>query len=198
MSLLYLIRHPHTRINLDVPAPEWGLSDEGQAQTAALLEAPFWPHVATVYPSREPKSITTAKEASLAYEIPAIPRSTLGEVNRSAYVAPDEAAYQAAVAAFFENPTQSPHGWEPAIAALQRFKNGIAQINSWHGADESCAVVAHGLVLTLYIADLQGIRPTLQMWRAIGFAAVAAVDRTTMTLASDFLTAPYEGLPLPS
>lgn len=197
MSLLYLIRHPHTHIDLDVPSPEWGLSVEGQAQTANLLEAPFWPHVAAVYPSREPKSITAAKEASLAHEIPAIPRAALGEINRASFVAPNEASYQAAVAAFFENPALSPHGWEPAISALQRFKKEIMLLNSWHAAHESFAIVAHGLVLTLFMADLQGVHPSLSMWREIGFAAVAAVDRASLTLQSDFLNAPYEGLPLP-
>lgn len=197
MSLIYLIRHPHTHIDLDVPAPEWGLSDEGQAQAQHLLDAPFWAHIAAAYPSREPKSITAAKEAALTHQFPVLPRSALGEVDRTAYVAPDEATYQAAVSALFANPDSSPHGWETARSALQRVKKEIAQLNAWHPAHESFAVVSHGLVLTLLMADLRGEAPTLDLWRGIGFASVAVLDRSTNTFLTGFLTAPYEGLPLP-
>lgn len=197
MALIYLIRHPHTQINLETPASTWGLSETGQAQTAALLNAPFWPHVSAVYPSREPKAITAAKEAALRYNIPVVPRSAFGELDRSAYTAPDEHSYEAAVAACFANPAESPHGWEPAAAALHRFKREISQVLSWHPPEESIAVVSHGLVLTLYLAHLRGQVPTLSDWRAVGFAAVAAVDRASLRPICAFLTAPYPNLPLP-
>lgn len=197
MALLYLIRHPHTRVELDVPAPEWGLSDAGQEQTAALLEAPFWPRVAAIYPSREPKALAVAKAAALAHTLPVMPRAALGEVDRTAYVPPDEATYQATVAAFFANHDHSPHGWEPARVALERLKAEIARLDALHGPDESFAIVSHGLVLTLLLADLRGEPPTLDLWRGIGFAAVAAVDRATSAPLTGFLPAPYTGLPIP-
>jgi len=197
VALIYLIRHPHTRINLETPAATWDLSEIGQAQTAALLNAPFWPHVSAVYPSREPKAVTTAKEAALRYNIPVVPRSAFGELDRSAYTAPDERAYEVAVAACFATPAESPHGWEPAAAALFRFKREMAQVLSWHPPEESIAVVSHGLVLALYMAHLRGQEPTLSAWRAVDFAAIAAVDRASLRPVSAFLTAPYPNLPLP-
>ncbi|MFC1961108.1 histidine phosphatase family protein [Chloroflexota bacterium] len=197
MGLLYLIRHPHTQIDLNVPAQTWGLSDKGREQVADLLEAPFWEHVHTIYPSREFKAITAAKEAALRYEIPVIPRPALGEVDRTAYTAPDQEAYQAAVAAFFAQPEQNPFGWETAAAARQRFQRELDQIFSWHDADQSVAIITHGLVLTVAIAALRNQPSTLDDWQAIGFAAVAAVDRATMQPLTGFMTAPYAGLPRP-
>lgn len=197
MGLLYLIRHPHTQIDLSVPAHDWGLSDQGRQQVGDLLEAPFWPHIHTIYPSRELKAITAAKEAALRYEIPIIPRSALGEVDRSAYVAPDQDAYRANVANFFAQPDQSAQGWETAAAAGQRFQQEMAQILSWHEADQHVAIIAHGLILTVVTAALLNQPPTLESWLAIGFASVAVVDRATMQPVSAFIRAPYEGLPLP-
>ncbi|MBN2470210.1 MAG: histidine phosphatase family protein [Anaerolineae bacterium] len=197
MALLYLIRHPHTRVDLATPATEWGLSDAGETQAEALLEAPFWPHISAIYPSREPKTIAAAKEAALAFTLSVIPRAALGEVDRTAYVPPDEATYQATVTAFFAQPGHSPHGWEPARTALERIKAEIARLNALHGPDESFAIVSHGLVLTLLMADLRGEPPTPDLWRAIGFATVAAVDRATNAPLTGFLPAPYSGLPIP-
>ncbi len=197
MALLYLIRHPHTRVDLDVPASEWGLSAAGEAQTTVLLKAPFWPHIAAIYPSREPKALAAAKEAALAYTLPVIPRAALGEVDRTAYVPPDEATYQATVSAFFANQDHSPHGWEPARAALERIKAEIARLDALHDPDDSFVIISHGLVLSLLLADLRGEPPTLDSWRGVGFAAVAALDRASGALLTGFLPAPYTGLPLP-
>ncbi len=197
MSLLYLIRHPQTQINLAIPAANWQLSQEGLRQTAALLEAPFWRAVHTVYPSRELKAVAAAKEAALRYNIPVIPRSAFGELNRSAYMAPDQEAFEAAAATCFAHPMESVRGWETGAAALARFQQEIEQVLSWHDAGQAVAVVSHGLVLTFYTAGLQGRPPDLDIWRAIPFGGVAAVDRATMRLLTPFVAAPYDSLPLP-
>jgi len=45
---------------------------------------------------------------------------------------------------------------------------------------QSLAVVAHATVLTLYAARLRGAAPRYDDWRAIGFAAIMAVDRASL------------------
>lgn len=197
MALLYFIRHPHTQVNLSLPVTCWGLSDTGRAQTNALLRAPFWLHISTIYCSREEKAILPAKEAALHHNLTVIPRSGLGEVNRSTYTAPDQAAYEVAVQAFFTHPEESPCGWETAADALARFRSTLAQILAAHPDDESLAIVSHGLVLALFMAHLAGENPTIQRWKAMDFCTVAAVDRTAMTPLTGFLAAPYPAIPLP-
>ncbi|MBN2472757.1 MAG: histidine phosphatase family protein [Anaerolineae bacterium] len=197
MALLYLIRHPHTQINLDIPATSWDLSDQGHAQTQALLGAPFWPHVAAIYASREPKTITVAKEAALQHNLPALPRSAFGEVDRSAYVAPDNTTYEAAVAALFSDPFQHPFGWETAADALARFQKELTQVLAVHAEGDSIAIISHGLVLTLLMAHFRHVAPELSYWRSLGFATVAAVDRETLQPLTGFLPAPYADIPLP-
>jgi broad specificity phosphatase PhoE len=197
MGLIYLIRHPHTQVDFSTPVDTWELSETGQAQLADLVEAPIWPHVTTIYPSRERKAIVPAKEIALHYQLNVMPRSAFGEVNRSAYHAPDRARYEAAVKALFDNPNDSPHGWECADDAFQRFQREIDRIQEWHPANENIAIVAHGIVLTLYTAHLAGETPTLDRWLALGFGEIGAVDRDTMQQIGGFEAAPYAGIPLP-
>ncbi len=197
MSLLYLIRHPHTQVDPRLPAHAWDLSDAGRAQVKALVGAPFWSHVATIYPSQERKAIVPAERAAVRHGLPVRPLAALNEVDRRAYTAPDRAAYEAAVAAFFARPAASHRGWETAAAALARFQGGIADLLTRHDESESVAIIAHGLVLTLYMAHRRGEAPSMDGWRALGFGAVAAVDRAALRPLTDFLPAPYAGLPLP-
>lgn len=196
MPLLYLIRHPHTQVDLSTPVAAWRLSDAGRAQTGALAAARFWEHVAAVYPSTEPKAIRPA-EAAARPGTPVIPLADLAEVDRTAYTAPDMDAYTAAVAAFLAGPDTSIHGWETAAHALARFRRGMADALSRHAETDTLAVITHGLVLTLYTAHLRGEPPSFAWWQVLDFAAVCAVDRATMQPLTGFLTAPYADLPLP-
>lgn len=197
MPLLYLIRHPRTQVDLSAPADTWGLSAEGEAQTAALLAAPFWRQVAAIFPSTERKAILPAEAAGARYGIPVKPIADLREVDRSAYSPPDQPGYETAVAAFLTQPAASAHGWETASAALERFQRGIKSALAQVGAADNAAIVAHGLVLSVYMAHLRGEAPSLARWKALGFCTVAAVDRATMQLLADFTPAPYNSLPVP-
>lgn len=197
MALIYLIRHPHTQINLATSSQNWDLSDEGWAQTAALLKAPFWPYVDTIYSSRELKTISLAKEAALRYNITVIPRSAFGEVNRNAHTAPDQDSYEAAVQALFAAPDAvHPHGWENAASVLKRFKKEFNQILTWHSEGQTVVIVSHGLALNLFLADLKGEPPSMDRWRKTPFAGVATIERSTMKVISDFVSAPYDAVPL--
>ncbi|MBN1965235.1 MAG: histidine phosphatase family protein, partial [Anaerolineae bacterium] len=108
MSILYLVRHPHTRVDLKTPAQAWGLSETGRSELDALLAAPIWPYIAALYPSTEGKARQPAERIAERYGLPVRPLAALGEVDRHAYTAPDQASYAAAVAAFFAQPEASP------------------------------------------------------------------------------------------
>ena len=149
MPIVYLIRHPHTRVDLSRPAPEWDLDEAGEAELAALLDAPFWPSLAAVYASAECKAIRVAKGAADRYGLAWESLAGLGEVNRAAFTAPDRAAYETAIAALFAWPEVSVGGWESAGEAVRRFRRTLGEALARHAPGNSLAVVAHGLVLSL-------------------------------------------------
>ena len=88
MSIVYLIRHPHTCVDLSRPAAEWDLDEAGEAELAALLDAPFWPSLAALYASGERKAIRVAEGAADRYGLAWESLAGLGEVNRAAFTAP--------------------------------------------------------------------------------------------------------------
>lgn len=85
--------------------------------------------------------------------------------------------YEGAVAAFLAQPEASPHGWEPAAHARARFVTAMEETIAAYPA-ASVAVVAHGLILTLYLSTLIGGSPAdIAHWRMIPFASIARVAR---------------------
>lgn len=197
MSLLYLIRHPLTAPDPARPASTWGLAPEGEAQVAALCEAAFWRHVSAVYTSTHGKTRVVGAMAREAFGLPVTALPGLDEAQRDVWIAPE--SFHEVQARFLAEPDRAPvAGWESAQAASDRFMQAMAALLDRHDPGESVAVVSHGTVLTLYLAALRDEPPTLESWRAIGFAAVCAVDRATMQPVTPFLLAPYDGLLLPS
>lgn len=196
MALLYLIRHPHTRPDPALPASAWDVSAEGQAQVRALLDVRLWRSVRAVYTSDQPKAAAVGEAVAAAYALPHHILPALTEAARESWAEPE--AFAAAQRRFFAQPAIAPQpGWESAQAAGVRFRTALETVLSRHPAGESLAVVTHATVLAHYVAHLRGEVPTFATWERIGFAAIMAVDRATLRPLTDFLTAPYAGLPLP-
>lgn len=194
MPFLYLIRHPLTQPDPALPASQWRLSAAGQAQVRALVAAPLWAGVAAIYTSAEHKAAAVGEAVHRAHGIPWTAVAALGEAQREAWL--DPPAFEAAQRAFFARPQVAPApGWEPARAAQGRFIAALERILAGHLPGEALAVVAHASVLALAVAHLRGEPPTYDAWRAIGFAAIMAVDRAARRPLTPFLDPPYAGLP---
>ncbi|MBN1680093.1 MAG: histidine phosphatase family protein [Anaerolineae bacterium] len=196
MTYLYLIRHPQTLPDSAVPPSQWRLTPQGKRQVQVLARAPFWTHVAALYTSDQHKTTIVGEAVKAAHGIPFTPFDTLGEARRDAWIGSE--AFVEAQRAFFDQLDSPPcPGWEPASDAQARFVAAMDQLLARHPVESALAVVAHGTVLTLYTAHLRHEAPTYDAWRQIGFAAVMAVERATMTPKTPFLTAPYDRLLLP-
>ncbi|MCZ2095412.1 MAG: phosphoglycerate mutase family protein [Anaerolineae bacterium] len=194
MSLLYLIRHPHTRPEPTVPPSRWGLSSAGEEQVRALVLAPFWASVAALYTSPQLKTRLVGEAIQAMYDLPVRVVAGLDEASRDVWLAPEE--FEAAQRAFLADPDRAPvAGWEAADAARRRFAAAIDRLSAAHAPHESFAVVTHATVLTLYLAHLHGEPARFEDWRQIGFAEVIALDRATLRPLSEFVAAPYDGLP---
>lgn len=194
MPTLYLVRHPHTRVDPSQPASRWGLSDRGSAEVRALAALPVWVAVRHVYTSAQPKTTCVGVAVQQAHAVPFTAITALDEAQRDRWLGED--AFDAAQRAFFAAPETPPvAGWESAHAAQARFQAAMDGIVQQHPPGDSLAVVSHATVLALYAAHLSGVPPTFEDWQRIGFAAIMAVDRATMQPLTPFLTAPYAALP---
>src|SRR4051812_12615968 len=62
MSLLYIIRHAPVRIEPDIPAAQWRLSEEGLNAASQLAASEHWLGVRTIWHSPESKAQQTAQK----------------------------------------------------------------------------------------------------------------------------------------
>ena len=196
MAYLYLIRHPATRPDPAIPASQWWLSAAGRAQVHTLVHLPIWKGITTVYTSTQPKTSVVGELVSLAHGVPTMPLVALDEARRDPWLDPE--AFDVAQRAFFAHPADPPmRGWESAQSAVLRFIAALDHLRAVHRPADSVVIVSHASVLTLYVAHLREITPTVEQWRKIGFAAIMAIDRDTQRPVTPFLTAPYADLPMP-
>src|SRR5258708_29268945 len=195
MPNLYRIRHPKTHVAPARQPHEWVLSEQGRSQVRKLNEAPFWKTVRALYSSNQPKAIEAAKVIGKTHEIEIIALPGLAEVWRGKEVYLSAAEYDNVLARFFSLPHFSIEGWERATNALARFSETVKYLIDQHPG-KSVAILSHGTILTLYTAMLDHQNPTLERWREIGFATVAAVEIASMLLVSSFISAPYENIPM--
>lgn len=183
MATLTLITHAHTQVDPATDAVTWRLSAAGEAQAAALADQPFWATVDRILVSSEAKTRLTIAPLLAERSLPVTADARFDEAARPGWC--DD--YAARVAAFFADPTRSAGGWERAEAALARFLAGIAAHVPAAGG-EHVALVAHGLVLSLYRAYLLGLATApFDDWRRLEFAAVAQVDLAGPALVQDFV-----------
>ena len=185
MSQIYLIRHPQTTIDLEVPAREWSLSPEGRLEAQRLARQPFWRQVNMMFSSDELKAITTARIIANHTGVPWQEAPCLRELDRSSFQSPDIAAYRSTVARMFGSPRQSSHGWEVRASAEERIVNCIRRlVKQVGGAD--LAVISHGLILTILLAYLVEMEDPYEFWRGIGFGSVAVLETDGWKLLSPF------------
>ena len=181
MRTLILIKHSKPEINAKVPAKFWNLSVEGRERAAKLAEklAKYAPQM--IVSSDEPKAIQTAQIVANIRRIPSHIGRNLYEHDRGNVLANDgQAQFEAKVASFFEHPDDLVYGRESASAASQRFSQALAEVVETFPVD-TLAVVAHGTVITLYIAKTCGIEP-FPFWKSLELPAYVVLVLPAKTL----------------
>ena len=173
MTQLYLIRHAHTQLTGDV-ADRWSLSEKGQRDANILARQDFWRNVTLILSSPEHKARQTASPAVQHWGIPLEIADCLRELHRPRLVQ----NYQQVIARCFSNPEQSFAGMETASQAAERITRCLKELVAVH-PDQTLAIVSHGLVLTLFLAQLDNRWPTVSEWQAVPFTGLITIDTNT-------------------
>jgi broad specificity phosphatase PhoE len=183
--LLYLVRHAEVIVSLDRPAAEWPLSETGRNSARELAAAREWRSLALVASSPEPKARDTAAPIAAAAGLELRIDPELREVDRGETPVVSQEEYFALVAAHFSAPDEHVAGWETGSAARARVNACIARLAA--EADGHVCVVSHALLLSHYLAGLQGLpHPDAKGWRAIPHPSVAVVDLEQSRLLEGF------------
>lgn len=173
MRPLWLVRHAAVNPLDGVPPEAWRLSGEGTTAAAELAHDPGWGEVALVATSPEPKARDTARPLAAARGAPLREEGGLREVRRRGTPLLPRPAYVELVGRFFAG--EPVPGWEPRDEARERIRAAVAR--ALEEAGGPLVVVSHGLVLSLYLASLEGRDvPDLAAWEAIPLPGVTLVD----------------------
>lgn len=189
MRHLILVKHALPEIDPAIPSRRWRLGPEGRRRCAALAGrlAPYAP--AAIVSSREPKAAETAELVAGRLRLVSEMVEGLQENDRTGLGYLGDAEYEARFARFFAEPEALVVGRETAARAEERFATAVEGVIARHAAHGdtpvrggSLVIVAHGTVISLYVARHAGIAP-YPFWRRLGlpsFAVLALPDRALL------------------
>lgn len=130
--------------------------------------------IVRVYCSEEVKAIETAeviaKELKLSHET----RPDLHEHDRSNVPHMRSGEFISHMEVFYRRPSELVLGKESADEALARFEHAVRGIVD-QPHDGNTAIVAHGTVISLLVARLQGKTNGFELWRAMQLPSYAVI-----------------------
>ncbi len=175
MPKLILVKHAQPQIDPFMPAREWPLSPEGKllCRTLANKLAAYEPDV--IVSSTEPKAVETARIVAERLQRPFEIVEGLHEHDRSNVPFYSPQVFDQSVATFFQQPTELVFGRETAAQARERFSRAIEGVLEKY-PDSNVAIVAHGTVMTLFVAAHAQIE-SFAFWKGLGMPSFVVMER---------------------
>lgn len=182
MPTLTLIKHSQPAVDPSTAAPTWRLSPVGVERCTWLAAELARYQIDRVWCSEEPKARETAALLAGSLDIPFTTHPGLAENDRTGFgYIHDGVAWEQRFRDFFARPTERCIGLESAADAAARFTAAIETIAPT-GSQGNTAIVAHGTVITLFVANHNAIEP-FDFWQALQpLPAYVVLDAATHCL----------------
>jgi broad specificity phosphatase PhoE len=179
-NTLILIRHSQSQPEPDRPASQWRLTTEGRRRCTALAErlTAYAPDV--IVTSRERKAGETGALLAARLALPVVVADGLHEHQREHVGWLPNPAFEQAVSAFFTQPSELVFGEETAEQAGARFDAAVRGVLAAHPG-QTIALVSHGTVITLFIAQHAGVA-ALPFWKRLGMPAIMVMSLPDLKL----------------
>lgn len=178
---LILVKHAMPDLKPEQASSLWTLSEIGRASCISLADALAPYSLAAIVSSTEPKARETAELTGHCLNLPVEVALDLHEHDRTGvpFLA-DPAEWDAAIVRFFAEPDKQVLGRETARAAQTRFITAIDDVLERHTGG-NIAVVAHGTVISLFVAYHAGVDP-MPFWRRLGLPSFVMLRLPTFEL----------------
>lgn len=186
MPNLILIKHSLPEIIENIPAREWHLSDEGRRRCENLAEAVSRYQPQIIVTSLEPKAIETGQLLAGSLHVPISSAPNLHEHERQHVPFSSREVFEASVLSFFQNPGLRVMGAETADEAHARFAEAVWGVVAAHPT-ENLAIVAHGTVISLFVASLVGIAG-FDLWKRLGLPSFVVISLPEKQLVTEWLS----------
>jgi len=174
MPELILVKHSAPEIAPNLPANEWHLSETGRLRCKALAQRLAAHRPDVIVSSIEPKAVETAQIVAGLLGKPFETVADLHEHDRrnAGFLSAEQ--FEAAVNSFFEQPQRLVLGNETADQAHRRFAQTIASVIQKHSS-YNVTVVAHGTVITLFVARAIGLEP-FPFWKRLNLPSFVVLS----------------------
>src|SRR5262249_7825431 len=153
-----LIKHAAPLVIPGTPPEEWKLSDKGRESCVALADALREHAPAVIVSSDEPKANETAQIVASRLSVPSETAADLHEHDRSNVPHMRSGEFISHMEVFFRKRDERVLGRETAREAEDRFADATDQVLQKH-SQGNVAVVSHGTVIALFLAEHGGKHP---------------------------------------
>ncbi len=170
-SRIYLLRHAESAPSLDVPEPDWPLSDNGRTQAEKLIPVLVELPISAVYSSPFPRAIDTVRPFADQVGLPVNLVEDLRERRLSSSMAPLP-QWRAMLKKAWAEFDWAPPGGESNTQCRHRMSASLRGLAAAHPG-EAVLAASHGNAIALF---LNSIDPSF------GFAEWAAVRNPDLFL----------------
>jgi broad specificity phosphatase PhoE len=162
---LILVKHALPVPEPSVPAREWRLGAEGEAQAARLAAQLCDYEPFALFSSNEPKAARTAELMG-----PATAVDALREIDRPILPWMGTEEHKAFNKRLFEDVDVAVVGDESAADALERFEDAVVSVCDGV-SDKNVVAVAHGTVVALFVAHHNAGVDAYDLWQELDCAS---------------------------
>lgn len=172
---LLLIKHAAPIVTPGEPPARWPLSPTGQASLGPLAAAlaAYTPTAIVASDERKARETATGLAAHLGLPAPTLDHDLREHKRGPGDFFPHPGDFTAAVRAFFAAPDTLTFGRETATEAHARFDAAVAQQLDIAPPGD-LAIVAHGTVISLFVAAHAGLDP-FPLWQRLGLPSFVAL-----------------------
>lgn len=175
MANLILIRHSMVQPNPELNSHEWGLVEEGREACKILVEKLRPYAIRQIYSSQEAKARETGQILADALGLSCEIAPDLAETKREGldFMA-NSAEFRQQVREAMRRPDEKLFGEERFADARERFLNAMERLLCQH-PNETIALVSHGRVLSMVLAQFTGEDP-VSIWDSLKMPAYAILS----------------------
>lgn len=174
-NTLIFLRHAETMQDKNELISQWVLTEKGKSAVERLANSGIFYDVEIIISSNENKAYQTAKSIADKLDKKIIKMPELNELNRDKGGLFTQDNYNRMMIMIFEDLDFTAHEWETCRHALNRFKRAVTKIDNQYN-NKKILIVTHGIVMSLYFADMQNISEDIFVrWKSLPFCVCGIV-----------------------
>ena len=176
MSNLLLIKHSEPVVDPEIPPSQWKLSDRGVQRAGLLAEYLADRGINALYSSGESKAVQTAEIVGDSTGLSINVVHDLREHDRGNTTIIGAEKWRSLVIESIRNQDEHIYGSEPVGTARMRFGNAVERLmKPLQNDNRTIAVIAHGTVISTFVAELLEIDP-IPIWESLGLPGFVEIE----------------------